>query len=181
MDAKSLPSLATCGLNTPAPDLLTPSRAAAAIWSWAEGHPFPSAQQQLQQQQQQQQLQPARHQAWLPTRVQRWLQSRWRAWLPAAVQQLVQRGTLQVRVGHGRHPARQPCTLLHHLFLFGRLHSFARGQLKVGGPCAGWQRGAVCSHLWGGRPLAGGRLWSAAADCVQVGPSAAAGPVHVMA
>lgn len=29
-----------CGLNQPAPDLLTPMRAAAAIWTWAPGHPF---------------------------------------------------------------------------------------------------------------------------------------------
>ena len=29
-----------CGLNQPAPDLLTPVRAAAAIWTWAPGHPF---------------------------------------------------------------------------------------------------------------------------------------------
>ena len=29
-----------CGLNMPAPDLLTPLRAAGAIWTWAPGHPF---------------------------------------------------------------------------------------------------------------------------------------------
>lgn len=29
-----------CGLNMPSPDLLTPVRAAAAIWTWAPGHPF---------------------------------------------------------------------------------------------------------------------------------------------
>lgn len=28
-----------CGYNFPSPDNLTPSRAAAAIWSWAPGHP----------------------------------------------------------------------------------------------------------------------------------------------
>jgi len=29
-----------CGLNVPSPDLLTPSKAAAAIWTWAPGHPY---------------------------------------------------------------------------------------------------------------------------------------------
>ena len=29
-----------CGLNMPSPDLLTPNRAAAAVWTWAPGHPF---------------------------------------------------------------------------------------------------------------------------------------------
>lgn len=29
-----------CGLNMAAPDLLTPSKAAAAVWTWAPGHPF---------------------------------------------------------------------------------------------------------------------------------------------
>ncbi len=29
-----------CGLNMPAPDLLTPLRAAGAIWTWAPGHPY---------------------------------------------------------------------------------------------------------------------------------------------
>ncbi len=29
-----------CGLNVPAPDLMTPSKAASAIWTWAPGHPY---------------------------------------------------------------------------------------------------------------------------------------------
>ena len=29
-----------CGLNSPSPDSLTPERAAAMIWTWAEGHPY---------------------------------------------------------------------------------------------------------------------------------------------
>ena len=101
MDVKSIPDLASCGLNMPAPDLLTPIRSAAAIWSWAEGHPFPSTQQQqqqpsAQQQQQQQQYhsqereqqQPMWGNAWLPARLQSWVPSSWQRWLPAAVQQL---------------------------------------------------------------------------------------------
>jgi hypothetical protein len=32
-----------CGLNQPSPDLLTPDRAAAAVWTWAPGHPFDPA------------------------------------------------------------------------------------------------------------------------------------------
>ncbi|GAX74847.1 hypothetical protein CEUSTIGMA_g2293.t1 [Chlamydomonas eustigma] len=31
--------ITSCGVNYPAPDLLTPERAAAHIWSWAPGHP----------------------------------------------------------------------------------------------------------------------------------------------
>jgi hypothetical protein len=40
LDEDTLPGVVGCGLNAPAPDLLTPARAAAAIWTWAEGHPF---------------------------------------------------------------------------------------------------------------------------------------------
>lgn len=40
LDEDTLPPMLSCGLNLPAPDLLTPSRAAAAVWSWAPGHPF---------------------------------------------------------------------------------------------------------------------------------------------
>ena len=39
-DESSLPGVVECGVNIPCPDLLTPSRAAAAVWSWAVGHPF---------------------------------------------------------------------------------------------------------------------------------------------
>ena len=35
-----LPQLLGCGLSQPAPDLITPSKAAAAIWTWAPGHPY---------------------------------------------------------------------------------------------------------------------------------------------
>lgn len=41
LDESSLPEVSRCGLNMPSPDLLTPSRAAATIWSWAPDHPFP--------------------------------------------------------------------------------------------------------------------------------------------
>ncbi|CAL8466894.1 g6430 [Coccomyxa elongata] len=40
LDELSLPAVAECGVNMPCPDLLTPQRAAAAIWSWAPGHPY---------------------------------------------------------------------------------------------------------------------------------------------
>jgi hypothetical protein len=43
LDELSLPAVAACGVNMPSPDLLTPERAAAAIWSWAPGHPFAAA------------------------------------------------------------------------------------------------------------------------------------------
>lgn len=39
-DEATLPPVLGCGLNMPAPDLLTPQRAAAAIWTWAPGHPY---------------------------------------------------------------------------------------------------------------------------------------------
>ncbi|KAL4419285.1 hypothetical protein ABPG77_008335 [Micractinium sp. CCAP 211/92] len=39
-DEFTLPPVMGCGLNMPSPDLLTPVRAAAAIWTWAPGHPF---------------------------------------------------------------------------------------------------------------------------------------------
>lgn len=38
-DENTLPDIIDCGLNLPAPDLLTPARAAASVWSWAPGHP----------------------------------------------------------------------------------------------------------------------------------------------
>ena len=39
LDQERLPEAVACGLAQPAPDRLTPRRAAAAIWSWAPGHP----------------------------------------------------------------------------------------------------------------------------------------------
>lgn len=39
LDEASLPGVMACGLNVPAPDLLTPERAAAAVWTWAPGYP----------------------------------------------------------------------------------------------------------------------------------------------
>ncbi|EFN52069.1 hypothetical protein CHLNCDRAFT_139316 [Chlorella variabilis] len=39
-DEATLPPVTGCGLNMPSPDLLTPDRAAATIWTWAPGHPF---------------------------------------------------------------------------------------------------------------------------------------------
>jgi len=39
-DEASIPGVVDCGVNIPSPDLLTPSRAAAAVWTWAPGHPF---------------------------------------------------------------------------------------------------------------------------------------------
>jgi hypothetical protein len=39
-DEVTLPQVMGCGLNMPAPDLLTPLRAAGAIWTWAPGHPY---------------------------------------------------------------------------------------------------------------------------------------------
>ena len=39
LDEASLPGVLACGLNVPAPDLLTPQRAAAAVWTWAPGYP----------------------------------------------------------------------------------------------------------------------------------------------
>ena len=39
LDEASLPGVMACGLNVPAPDLLTPQRAAAAVWTWAPGYP----------------------------------------------------------------------------------------------------------------------------------------------
>jgi hypothetical protein len=35
----NLPVVTRCGLNMPSPDLLTPARAAAHVWTWAPGHP----------------------------------------------------------------------------------------------------------------------------------------------
>lgn len=40
LDEYALPQVIDCGLNVPSPDLLTPERTAAAIWTWAPGHPF---------------------------------------------------------------------------------------------------------------------------------------------
>eukprot|EP00884_Botryococcus_braunii_P017639 jgi/Botrbrau1/4559/Bobra.60_2s0046.1 len=51
LDENNLPSVARCGINMPAPDLLTTPRAASHIWTWAKGHP-----QQLKR----------RHSPWLP-------------------------------------------------------------------------------------------------------------------
>lgn len=43
LDEELLPEAVACGLAQPAPDRLTPRRAAAAIWSWAPGHPHAAA------------------------------------------------------------------------------------------------------------------------------------------
>ena len=40
LDEKNLPEVTACGLNMPCPDLLTPQRAAGAIWTWAPGQPY---------------------------------------------------------------------------------------------------------------------------------------------
>lgn len=40
LDEVSLPEVSRCGLNSPSPDSLTPARAAATIWTWADGHPY---------------------------------------------------------------------------------------------------------------------------------------------
>ena len=40
LDEVSLPEVTRCGLNSPSPDSLTPERAAAMIWTWADGHPY---------------------------------------------------------------------------------------------------------------------------------------------
>lgn len=42
LDELTLPTVLGCGLNLPAVDLLTPSKAAAAVWTWADGHPYVS-------------------------------------------------------------------------------------------------------------------------------------------
>ncbi|CAD7702622.1 unnamed protein product [Ostreobium quekettii] len=39
LDNVTLPRAYDCGINFPSPDLLTPQRAAATIWSWAPGQP----------------------------------------------------------------------------------------------------------------------------------------------
>lgn len=39
LDEVILPQVLECGLNAPCPDLLTPERAASAVWTWAAGHP----------------------------------------------------------------------------------------------------------------------------------------------
>lgn len=40
LDEASLPGVARCGINVPSPDMFTPQRAAAAVWTWAPSHPF---------------------------------------------------------------------------------------------------------------------------------------------
>ena len=40
LDEYALPQVVACGLNVPSPDLLTPERSAAGVWTWAPGHPF---------------------------------------------------------------------------------------------------------------------------------------------
>ena len=40
LDETNLPEVTACGLNMPCPDLLTPQRAAGAIWTWAPGQPY---------------------------------------------------------------------------------------------------------------------------------------------
>lgn len=39
LDESTLPRVIDCGMNVPSPDLLTPERAAAFIWTWAPGYP----------------------------------------------------------------------------------------------------------------------------------------------
>lgn len=39
-DESSLENAVECGMNVPSPDLLTPSRSASAIWTWAPGYPM---------------------------------------------------------------------------------------------------------------------------------------------
>lgn len=39
LDESTIPPLVACGVNMPSPDLLTPTRMKAFVWSWAEGHP----------------------------------------------------------------------------------------------------------------------------------------------
>lgn len=40
LDEASLPGVTACGVNFPSPDMMTPQRSAAAIWTWAPAHPF---------------------------------------------------------------------------------------------------------------------------------------------
>lgn len=40
LDNITIPGVVQCNLNMPCPDLLTPRKAAASIWTWAVGHPF---------------------------------------------------------------------------------------------------------------------------------------------
>lgn len=40
LDEASLPGVTACGINFPSPDMMTPQRSAAAIWTWAPAHPF---------------------------------------------------------------------------------------------------------------------------------------------
>jgi hypothetical protein len=40
LDESDLPEVLSCGLNAPSPDLLTPSRSEAAVWTWAPGYPL---------------------------------------------------------------------------------------------------------------------------------------------
>ena len=55
LDSELLPGAVSCGINVPAPDLLTPDLLAAAVWSWAPGHlPPPAPGQQGQQGEKQQ-------------------------------------------------------------------------------------------------------------------------------
>ena len=39
LDEQSLPGVTSCGLSMPSPDSVGPRRAAAGVWTWAEGHP----------------------------------------------------------------------------------------------------------------------------------------------
>lgn len=43
LDEYALPQVVACGLNVPSPDLLTPERSAAGVWTWAPGHPYDAA------------------------------------------------------------------------------------------------------------------------------------------
>ena len=39
LDEVNIPLVTSCGLNMPSPDTVSPLRAAAGVWTWAEGHP----------------------------------------------------------------------------------------------------------------------------------------------
>lgn len=40
LNEATLPDVTNCGVNVPSPDMLTPQRSAAAIWTWAPAHPY---------------------------------------------------------------------------------------------------------------------------------------------
>ncbi|KAK9810746.1 hypothetical protein WJX73_004650 [Symbiochloris irregularis] len=72
LDVTSLPDVTACDLNMPCPDLLTPERSAAAIWSWAPGHPLNRASSHA----------PASTQTWRPVSKLKALAWKLLPWLP---------------------------------------------------------------------------------------------------